>query len=124
MLHLFVYCEKIKSLWLKAEQFMEMFNPEPINFQEDTVLWSRLIDNPSNIKNFICLVIKHHIYRNRCMEKDLKFREVERIINELEQYERHYAVSKNILHKHDKKLFRIATPSHRQNFIIEYIDQM
>ena len=52
-LHLFIYCEKVQTIWEYVEQFMLCFTDEQIHFQEDTVIWNRFIQNEGHIKNFM-----------------------------------------------------------------------
>ena len=103
-LHLFIWCPKVAWIWLQLEQFMAKWSEEPINFQPDTVFWNRLVLYPaSHIKNFLCLVPKQYIYRQRCINKELSFVELKNLFNKLEGYEKHYAIMNGKLKKHLSK---------------------
>ena len=43
-------------MWLQIDIFMNNYTNEQINFQEDTMLWNKLRENPIGDKHFICLV--------------------------------------------------------------------
>ena len=72
-LHLFVYCEHAKNLWITIENLIGLhISKESIHFDIDTVMWNRLVlDKLGHIINFICLVVKQYIYRQRCLQKEL-----------------------------------------------------
>ena len=42
----------------------------------DIVMSNRLKGNPGNVKNFVCLLIKKIIYRQRCSRKLLSFQDL------------------------------------------------
>ena len=83
---------------------MKDYSPEDIHFSMDTVYWNRLIFAPLNhVKNFICLVAKHYIYRQRFLLKPLSITEFRYLIEKLKSYERYYALSKGKLKMHNLK---------------------
>ena len=103
-LHLFVWCEEVKQLWLNVESFMDELSQEPIVFQEDTVLWSHLVAQPvGHLKNFISLVTKHYIYKQRCLKEKLNFEQLKHLIFSLEGIKKYYAIKGNKLNKHQIK---------------------
>ena len=62
--YLFIYCEKVRDLWLQIENF--------IAHRTDTVIEdSLIIEKPNHVKYFICLLVKQYIYRQRCLAKPL-----------------------------------------------------
>ena len=102
--HMFIFCAHTKELWLAMESFMRTISKDKIHFAMDTVYWNRLIKSPAgHIKNFICLVMKHYIYWQRCLKKALNVFELIRIIKHFEQFELHYAVKNNKLFRHQQK---------------------
>ena len=66
IIHLLLYCEKVKPFWIQVEELMYEFDSQPINFGVDTVLCNKIIQDTKNVKNFICLLAKQYIYRKRC----------------------------------------------------------
>ena len=87
-LHLFIYCKKVKDLWLKVEELMDTFSDEQIDFKEDKIICNKLVDNPNNIKNFICLIVKHYVYQKRCLKQPLVYNELKAKIYEIKAMEK------------------------------------
>ena len=80
--HLFIFCKYVQELWMQVEIFMNEFSMDQINFQLLTVYWNKLIAAPiGHIKNFICLVTKQYIYKQRCLNKVPRIRELRNIVN-------------------------------------------
>ena len=76
-LHLFVYCTEVSKIWIAIEEFMYEYSQDEIHFDTDTVMWNRIIPTKvTHIKNFICLITKHYIYKQRCMGNKLNFYEL------------------------------------------------
>ena len=75
ILHLFIYCKTAQTLWTQLEQYLnKRFGVNPaINFQVDTVIFNRLVPAWNHVKNFMCLLMKYHIYRQRCLKKAATF---------------------------------------------------
>ena len=72
VIHLFITCNKVAEIWLAIKELMKTFSEMPIHFGADTVLWNRLIYAPKgHVKNLICLVVKHYIYKQRCANAKL-----------------------------------------------------
>ena len=101
--HLFVMCAVVQNLWLEVEHFMNKFNKEKINFNIDTVITNRLVDNPRNIKNFICLMLKQFIYRHRCYQTIPMIQEFYHSVYKIKSIEKFVAVKNGKEHKHIKK---------------------
>ena len=103
-LHLFIYCDFVKELWCEMDKYMNQISADPIYFDVDTVMWNRIIPaNAGHIKNFICLVTKQYIYRQRCLKKDLNVHELKVIIMNLRNMERYIAIKNGKLDKHTSK---------------------
>ena len=111
---------------------MQEYSDEPIDFSEQNVICNLLIENPKNVKNFICLLTKQYIYRQKCLGKSLSFMELRNHIKTIEIYEKYNAIRSNQLYKHEKKWHaklaensRTKTLVHMQNdFLLEYIQNM
>ena len=95
-LHLFVYCKKVQLLWIYVEQFMMRYNNNMIDFGTDKVVTNLLItDQPGHIKNFLCLITKQYIYRQRCLQQELSVTELKHNILQIERTEKYIATKNN-----------------------------
>ena len=102
--HLFVWCEHIKPGWIRLKQKMYEFDDTDILFNESAVMFNKLVDsNPKNVKNFICLMFKQYIYRQRCFQKDVKMEEFYKIIYYMKKIEKYIAQKNNTLRHYAKK---------------------
>ena len=127
--HLFILCPEVEKLWLNIEPFMNEFNNEQINFGIDTVIYNRLVEDPGHIKNFICLLCKQYIYRQRCKKATLNFQEFSRYVYNICSIEKFIATKNGRLGYHERKWNSSSVDAHcieseiieRDNYVQQYI---
>ena len=95
--HLFVMCEKIQDLWISLENFMYIFTKDDIDFNVKNVMFNRIVNKSRSVKNFLCLVCKQYIYRQRCFKVSVKFHELKELILKLHNMEKYIATKNNKL---------------------------
>ena len=127
-LHLFVHCESAKNLWLRVETWMDQkFGEEPrINFQQDTVIFHKLTPSWNSVKNFVCLLAKYYIYRQRCLGSNVVFEQFVKYCESFENIEKYYATKNGKLHKHLRKCKSktLHGDDELNDFIQQYVDSM
>ena len=102
--HLFVLCDSVKHIWISLEQLMYEFNDKDINFNVNNVLFDTLVENDAkNVKNFLCIICKQYIYRQRCWSTPPIFEELKTIINSVKTTELYIARKNNHTSKWYKK---------------------
>ena len=103
-IHLFVFCECVQPIWIQIEEYMTCFSEIRINFGPEAVIMNKLIENPIyHVKNFICLVVKQYIYRQRCLKKKLSFNEITTIISNMYNMEKYIAIKNRKIRKFNNK---------------------
>ena len=90
-LHIFIYCERVAQMWIQVEELMASFEHTPIDFSIRNVICNSLVKDPKNVKNFIGLMLKQYIYRQRCLGKSLKYQEFEHLVWNMRSVERYIA---------------------------------
>ena len=107
---------------------MKTFSEAPIHFGIDTVLWNRLIYKPKgHVKNLICLVVKHYIYKQWCANEKLTINGCKAYIRTIQFNEKYYATKNNRLNKHQRKWYPDSTSKPTEGieqFINDYITDM
>ena len=98
--HVFVQCDMVKDLWLKLEELMNKLSTDLIVF---SVKNSLIEENPLHLKNFLCLVMKQYIYRQRCLKQALCFRELEALIWTVRNMEQYIAIKNNRVKTFNRK---------------------
>ena len=101
--HLFILCKLIQPMWVQIEQFMMQFDSTEIRFDVASVICNRIVSKSRNVKNFICLLFKQYLYRQRCLSKEPKISEFKQIVWRTERIEKYIAEKNNKLEKHRKK---------------------
>ena len=127
--HLFVMCDHVKELWLYIEQYMNKISKEPLSFDVDTVMVNRIVpDDPYHVKNYVCLITKQYIYRQRCLGKNLNPPELKSLLIETQNIEKYIAVKNNKENRYESKWnpdFRPECPSNvtdpPTNYVHQYI---
>ena len=107
----------------------ENFSREKIYFDIDTVLWNRLIPTKANhVKNFVCLLVKQYIYRQRCLGKNLSTIELRKHVLHVKNMEKYIATKNHKLSKHQKKWYGKPqceiTLEQPNSFAMEYINNI
>ena len=105
VLHLLIWCEEVRRIWIDIEQYMDKYHRRQIDFTVKNVIFNRIIDNPMDIKYFICLVTKQYIYCCRCLNKKLCTAELKATIVGFERTEKYIAQKNNNLKKHYNKWY-------------------
>ena len=125
--HLFVMCKEVKSLWLRFEQWFTKFSNDTIHFAVDTVIANKLVDDPTHLFNFLCLLMKQYIYRKRCMSQALSFKEYVNHVNTISNVKKFIATKNNHLSKHNKKWFLAnhnTVYDNENEYVMEYLQQI
>ena len=130
LVHLFVECDHVQAIW---KQFCtlteEKYRIKITEITSTRIIFNRLeAKNSKNhrLANFLCLIIKQYIYRQRCQKKQLRFIEIEGIIRHMEAMEKYIATKNYKIETHNRK-WMINQPArlHDVNeFTQEYIDMM
>ena len=101
--HLFVECERIQPLWEYAEKYIQDLNCKSevsFNSLKDVLLCQSVV---KPIVNFIRLLVKKYVYRQRCLKKSVSARELELIIRQQKQMELYIATKNGKIAQHNKK---------------------
>ena len=101
--HLFVMCEKVHELWIQLERLMLKTNNDEIQFNVENVLFNRIAKSSRSVKNFLCLITKQYIYRQRCYQAVPSFIELRNIIFNVKNTEMYIARKNDKMKKHVKK---------------------
>ena len=126
-LHLFVFCEKVQELCLSLEQFVYTLDSCNITFGADRVIANKLIDNPANIKNILCLLLKQFIYRQRCLNNKLSFEHFKYYIFQTRNIEKYIAIKNNKVRAYSRKwrdCQTVASDSNLNQYTNEYVQRM
>ena len=71
------------------DMFMGKFSGQEINSQTDTVISNKLVKSAGDVKNFICLVVKQYLYRQRCRKKSLNVNQLKFFIYSIQNIEKY-----------------------------------
>ena len=66
-------------------------------------MFNHLIDKKNHVVNFLCLIVKQYIYRQRCLDKKLSWFECKGIISQVENIEKYIAIKNGKLNIHNRK---------------------
>ena len=125
--HMFLMCDKIKDFWIEVDCFMNEISAEPIHFGLDTVISNRIVINkPGHVKNFICLLAKQYIYRQRCFQMPVNFFEFKSNVLKIKAMEKYYATQKGKVNKHHIKWCERNLIEHENdidNLVEHYINE-
>ena len=90
---------------------MSEISNEPIDFSVQNVLWNGLVSHDKyHVKNFICLLTKQYIYRQKCFKKPLSIQEFVNHVYRIRNIERYNALIQGKLKKHNKNGIKPKKP--------------
>ena len=118
--HLFVLCEKVQDFWIRTEEMMGKYGEENINFNVENVLFNKLVEKPGDVKNFICLLAKQYIYKQRCLKKEINCFEFKGQVRKIKAMELYNAQKKGRTKRHFKK-WGEKTREQNDVYIREYL---
>ena len=73
LLHLFVRCSEVSTLWEEISQLIKRNYDDQaeISLSARNIVLNAIVAKKRHIANFICLVAKQFIYRQRCLKKSI-----------------------------------------------------
>ena len=111
VLHLFLYCEDVKEVWSQVMELMRMLYNGPNSLTGYEFIFSKATGyNVCSTINFISLMFKQYVYRQRCMRKRLCFNAFKQEVLQMQNIERYNAVKNNRLELHNAKWSTVASP--------------
>ena len=79
--HLLFECTYVKGIWEEAERIMrQRIGNRDMRLNTVNVIFDSVTPKKGHIVNFICLVVKQYIYRQRCLNEPLSEHEIWNLI--------------------------------------------
>ena len=121
--HLLYYCKEAKELWVKIiEWIMKEYNTGSTVINAITVMFNRISPIKYGVANFICLIVKQYIYKQKCLGNGLSFPQIKGTIVGIERMEKYIAVKNGRMQIHAKKWGKSISEAQEVN-INEYARQ-
>ena len=118
--HLFWQCPTIKGYWHKLKGWITVEYQVDCGLSCKKVMFNLIIKNPNHVVNFICLMFKQYIYKQRCLKKAFNFAHFTASVQLIRNSEKYYAITKGNINKHYKKWF---PATHKEEMYRENIVQ-
>ena len=104
--HLFWSCEKIREFWECFKVFVDQKYGTDVKLTAYAVFFNVIFSsNANHITNFLCLVAKQVIYKQRCLKQNLTLSVFKNHLSIIENSEKYYAVKNQKLNKHLRKWY-------------------
>ena len=104
MTHLFVDGDHVQPLWEEVRRMTnKRFKNTELTFPTKNILFNCVHPQKKHFANFICLLTKMFIYRQRCLKLQISPVDLRCYINNIENCEKYIAIKNNHLGKHEKK---------------------
>ena len=94
-----------------------------ISLSDTAIILNLLVPVKVHIVNFVCLLAKQYIYRQRCLSQEINMVHFKRYLSQIESMEKYIAVKNNREYKHYLK-WLIKDPSECENvndFVLSYL---
>ena len=132
IMHLMSSCSEVSLLWQQVKIWIEENFKTQIDLNPTKIIFNRLVQPKKHIANFICLLTKQYIYRQKCLKKPLHFQSLKAHLWKIENLEKYISIQRNRLSIHQLKWKREEKQSQPQtdqthslrNYILEYNDNI
>ena len=103
LVHMMWYCPQVQEIWREMGTWLkERFGGRDLKLDLTNIVLNK-ISTKRDAVNFICLIVKQYIYRQRCLKKCLNINELRNYISYTENIEKYIATKNNRLSFHDRK---------------------
>ena len=119
--HLFFFCDIVKKLWHDLINYcVDQFKITVYSLSPAKMLMNQLVPKRNHVANFLCLVTKQYIYRQRCLSKDINFVGLKSIIIHVENMEKYIALKNNRFYVHLSK-WRPQADDNIEEYVTQYL---
>ena len=124
--HLFFQCNIVYQIWVQMEAYFVRKFGVQIEMNLLNVLLNRVCPIKSHVVNFICLIIKQYIYKQRCLKENLSVGQLTRSIIRVESIEKYIAICNGKLNIHQRKWSKANVQQQLSvsDFITQYVQNM
>ena len=126
IVHLFWNCEIVQELWQNVRNLNSVYSNVTLSLSTKNVIFNRVHNSKKNIGNFLCLLTKQYIYKQRCLNKCLNFNELKNYVIRIENIEKYIAIKNCNQTAHTLKWQKVdACPNASINdYVNEYVENM
>ena len=124
-IHLLSQCSEVREIWTELNTYVKgRFNKE-MELTDSNIICNCVVQPKNHVINFICLIFKQYVYRQRCSEQGLSFPAVKRLICKIESIEKYIAVKNNKSNVHERKWLVVDREFIDSNeYILNYNEQV
>ena len=127
ILHMMCKCPIVRALWNDVKILIENTLHISICLSDTNIILNKLTSPKNHVVNFICLVVKQYIYRQKCLKENLNIQNVKMLLQKIQNMERYIAIKNGHLQKHLKKWHprdeNVSQNSSLEDFLCEYMDR-
>ena len=104
LIHLFYSCPSVQQFWRKLLNYIkETFELKDYSDQAKDIIMNTIATPRRHIANFVCLIAKQFIYRQRCLKSSLSLQAFREQLNHVENIEKYIAIKNGKERIHYKK---------------------
>ena len=86
-------------MWIWLEEHMNKYNSVEINFNTKNVICNSLVEDLKNVRNYICLLFKQYLYRQRCFAQKPNRTEFSQLVWKTRAVEKYITEKNNLTDK-------------------------
>lgn len=126
--HLFFECRHVFRLWKQIrEELLRQNSNLKLTISVRSIMFNEVHENHKHVANFVILITKHTIYKERCFGRIPTLRQVMVDIQKVYQVEEHLAIKNDRWNRHVKKWKPIKNEleyKQHQDFVVQYIENL
>ena len=124
--HLFWECPLVTKMWEALVKMCELYKLSPPTMSYANVICNCVVENPNDVVNMLCLIVKQYVYRQRCLKDVLCPKQVTNLFYHHRNIEKYYAIKDNTLSKFHQRWSKFAGRDMKATpeVIEEYLQQI
>ena len=99
LIHLFCECKDVQRLWECIPGVIPGVKHVELLLHNEAKIFNKIVTSPGHVYNFIAIVLKQYVYRQRCLKGKLSVTEFTCYVRSIKNSEKYYASKSNMLEK-------------------------
>ena len=104
LMHLFIECTETAALWTQVIAYInQRYSNKILTTEPENIILNTIVPEKYHAINFLCLLTKQYIYRQKCQGKNLCINQLILHFTSTERLEKYVAIKNSKLVTHNKK---------------------
>ena len=86
LVHLFCECTEIRPIWYEIFMWLQgQYSVQQLNTSNEAIIFNQIC-NKGSVANFVCLLFKQYVYKQKCLKKVTHFTAFKEYVNHIQMW--------------------------------------